>query len=291
MGEETKPKAGESGGRLLSLDVFRGATIAAMILVNNAGDWKHVFPPLSHAEWHGCTFTDLIFPFFLFIMGVAMTFSFGRRLSEPGGRVALLNQIGRRTLWLFALGFGLNVVTFFALRVKHWDHLRILGVLQRIGLCYGMASLIALQFRTAGRAVWAGALLIGYYLAMKWVPAPGVPEPGHGILAQTRQPGQLDRHELLGRHCYEIDEKTGWMHDPEGLLSTLPALATTLSGMLAGAWIRRKDIENSLKVSGLFAAGGVLLVLAWIWQIDFPFNKNIWTRRTFFSRVAGRASR
>lgn len=266
---ETKPV---KPGRLISLDVFRGMTIAGMILVNNAGDWGHIFKPLGHAQWLGCTATDLIFPFFLFIMGVAMTFSFSRRLEEPGGRRELMTQVWRRTFLLFALG---AVLHFYAYLAAPWvKYVRIWGVLQRIAICYLVVSFIGMNVSIRGQAGWAVMLLAIYYFLMKFVP---VPNYGAGVLEQSGNlAGYLDST-LFGKCCYEFDEKTKMYHDPEGLLSTLPAIATTLSGLLAGHWIRRKDVDGHQKAAGLATAGLLCYMVGALWQYDFPYSKNLWT--------------
>lgn len=269
MSEPLKPA---KPGRLISLDAFRGMTIAGMILVNNAGDWSNQYKPLGHAAWHGCTATDLIFPFFLFIMGVAMTFSFSHRLEEPGGRRALLGQVLRRTLLLFGLGMLLNLIAYVA---APWvESLRIPGVLQRIALCYLVVSLIGLRTQVRGQALWTIGLLGGYWAAMKFIPVPG---HGAGILDKVGNLASYLDTQIFGITNYEFDTVKGIGHDPEGLLSTLPAIATTLTGLLAGQWIRRKDRDGNEKTAGLATAALVLLVLGALWHYEFPYNKNLWT--------------
>ncbi len=259
-------------GRLLSLDAFRGMTIAAMILVNNAGDWGHVFAPLNHAEWHGCTATDLIFPFFLFIVGVSMTFSFARRMGQDGAFEELVPQIYRRTILLLALGLGLQLIIF---KAAPWvEHYRFAGVLQRIALCYFFTAFIMLGSSWREQAAWAVGLLLLYYALMKFVPVPGY---GAGVLDMNGNLASWLDNFVFGQRCYHFDEKTGMGHDPEGLLSTLPAISTTLSGVLAGHWLRRRDTDGNEKVAGLATAGFFLLVLGALWRYDFPYNKNLWT--------------
>ncbi|MBX5495748.1 MAG: DUF1624 domain-containing protein, partial [Bryobacteraceae bacterium] len=160
--------------RLTSLDAFRGATIAAMLLVNNAGDWNHVYPPLLHAKWHGWTPTDLVFPFFLWIVGVSMTFSFARRMARGDGRRAILLHVLRRSALIFAVGLFLNAFPAF-----DFEHLRIPGVLQRIALCYLAAGAIVLYTDIKGQIGAAIALLAGYWALMTLVPVPGY---GAGVL-------------------------------------------------------------------------------------------------------------
>ncbi len=264
---ETKPS-----GRLLSLDVFRGATIAAMLLVNNAGDWKHVYGPLRHADWHGCTFTDLIFPFFLFIVGVAIVFSLSRQAEKGASRASIVKAITRRTLILVALGMLLNLVGLFLLP---WNEsFRPLGVLQRIGICYFAAAILTLYFKPRGLAVWFVALLAGYWALMLFAHVPGH-EPGD-LTREGNLASAIDTR-LLGRHCYEFDPDTGLGHDPEGLLSTIPAIATVLSGCLAGFWLRRKDVGGGAKAAAMIGVGVVLIGAALVWNQSFPLNKNLWT--------------
>jgi len=263
-------------GRLLSLDAFRGITIAAMLLVNNTGDWGHMFPPLGHADWNGCTATDLIFPFFLFIMGVAMTFSFSRRLQEPGGSAHLVPQIIRRALLLIGLGLMLNLVSFLATRGLDWarEDFRFAGVLQRIGLCYLFAALIALWFRVRGQVIWTAGLLLVYYILLKYVAPPGVEHPTLDM--QGNLASWIDT-KIMGAHCYKHVKGTDFYHDPEGLLSTLPAIATTLTGLLTGHWLREKTRDGNEKVAGMATAGWILFVVGELWKYDFPYNKNLWT--------------
>ena len=240
--------------RLVSLDAFRGLAIAAMILVNNPGSWEAVYPPLLHASWHGWTPTDLIFPFFLFIVGMALNFS--RRTS---GLEAI-----RRALILFALGLFMAAFPFFELRT-----VRIPGVLQRIAVCYLVAWAIHRHLKWKGQALVAAGLLVFYYLLLTQVPVPG--ESGPNLEPERNLTAHLDRL-LLGGHLWR-QTKT-W--DPEGLLSTLPAIATTLLGALAGAWLRSNRTGGS--TSAGFIAGGIALVASGLaWSLVFPINKNLWT--------------
>ncbi|MGH7899146.1 MAG: acyltransferase family protein [Candidatus Binatia bacterium] len=248
--------------RMLSLDVFRGLTIAAMILVNNPGSVDDVYAGLSHAEWHGWTATDLVFPFFLFIVGIAVT------LSEVANRAerthVLVARIFRRAALLFALGMLLNGFAGF----ESLATLRIPGVLQRIALCYLAASLIFLATGPAGQAIAAAMLLGGYWalLALATV-------PGHGAGAldpEGNVAAYLDRRLLGERHLLH----GAW--DPEGLLSTLPAIGTTLLGVLAGHWLkaRRTVARTSL---GLVLAGALMAALGALLDQWLPINKNLWT--------------
>lgn len=248
--------------RLLSLDAFRGITIAAMILVNNPGTWREVYEPLQHAAWNGWTPTDLIFPFFLFIVGVAITLSFGHRLGRGETQGNLLAKIARRTLIIFGLGIILNGFPHF-----EWELLRIPGVLQRIALCYFVASLIVLSVGVRGQVVATVGLLIGYWCLMKLVPIPG--HAAGGLGPATNLAAYIDRQLLGGHMLYR------WW-DPEGILSTLPAIATTLSGVLTGHWLRSSRTPLA-RVAGLFVAGNAGLALGLIMDQWFPINKNLWT--------------
>lgn len=262
----TQPLAEASQpGRLVSLDVFRGLTVMAMILVNNPGDWGHIYPPLEHARWHGCTPTDLIFPFFLFIVGVSVVYALSG-VKERGGPLGpVIGRVLRRAAVLFALGL------FMALFPKfEFGTVRILGVLQRIGLVFGACGLI---FLTTSRRTQLGLIaliLIGYNLLLL-IPAPGQPvallEPGHDLGAW------LDRLLLTEAHLW----KSSRTWDPEGLFSTLPAVATGLLGVWTGQWLRRPDVAPATKVAWLFVDGTLLIVLGMVWNSWLPINKSLWT--------------
>lgn len=254
--------------RLKSLDVMRGATIAGMLLVNNAGDWAHTFAPLLHAEWNGWTPTDLVFPFFLFIVGVAIPLAFASRLEKSGGDLGpLYRQIVRRTLIIFALGLFL---TWFPFMGIDWSRVRIPGVLQRIALVYFFASLAYLHLGTRGRAWLTGGLLGGYWLAMTLVPVPGF---GAGDLSpEGNLAGLVDRL-ILGAHVWRYAPGPA---DPEGLLSTLPAVATALAGIFTGEWLRTQKSQNE-KLIGLFVVGSVAAAAGAVFGWFFPINKNLWT--------------
>ena len=262
--------------RLCSLDAFRGLTIAAMILVNCPGTYGSVYPQLRHAEWNGWTFTDTIFPAFLFIMGVSMVFSFAGRKQNGAINSRLQFQIVKRTLILFALGLFINDFPVF-----HLSTIRVPGVLQRIALCYFFTSLIILKSSVRGQVCWLIGLLSSYWLMMRFVP---VPEIGTGVLEPGRNFAAYIDSLFLDGHM--------WMHyetwDPEGLLSTIPAIGTTLFGVLAAHWLR-SDLPGGRKVIGLFLAGVVLFALGWVLGGWFPINKSIWTS-TFSIFMAGIAS-
>ena len=255
---------GKGVARLLSLDALRGITVAAMVLVNNPGTWRAVYPPLRHADWHGWTPTDLVFPFFLFIVGVSIPLSLGRRAGE-GRERPVLARVLRRSAVIFLLGIVLNGFPWF-----DWATLRIPGVLQRIALCYLAAALIYLATGWRGQAWAAAGLLVGYWALMTLVPVPGY---GAGDLGKAGSlAAYIDRTLLGSAHLWQQAK----VYDPEGLLSTLPAIATTLLGVLAGGWVAAgrspKAVAAGLAVAGLAAA-----VLGAGWGLWFPINKALWT--------------
>ena len=254
--------ASASGQRWLALDAFRGLSVAGMILVNNPGSWSYVYPPLAHAEWHGWTPTDLIFPFFLFAVGVSMTLSFQRRLAEGAWRAALLRKITGRALVI--VGFGLLLNGF---PTYHLATMRFPGVLQRIGVVYLVAAAAYVLLPARGQRRIAAGLLLGYWAAMSLVPIPGV---GAGSLTVDANLAQYLDSLLFAGHMW----KPTW--DPEGLLSTVPAVATCLLGAFAGDWLASPR-DGRDKALGLFVAGAVAMVAGWVWSIWFPINKNLWT--------------
>jgi predicted acyltransferase len=251
-------------GRLVSLDVFRGITIAGMVLVNNPGTWSSIYWPLQHAEWHGWTPTDLVFPFFLFIVGVSITLAFARRVEEGTVRRDLYLKVIKRTAIIFGLGLFLNGFPYFQLGT-----IRIAGVLQRIAICYLVASLIFLTTKIRTQFLIAIALLIIYCLVMTRFAAPGY---APGDLTKEGSIASFVDRVLLGPQIW----RQGKVYDPEGLLSTIPAVATTLLGILTGHWLRseRSQIE---KVVGMFVAGALCVALGWAWNPFFPINKALWT--------------
>jgi predicted acyltransferase len=271
--------AAPGSGRLMSLDVFRGATIASMMLVNNPGSWDHVYGQLDHAEWNGWTFTDLIFPFFLWIVGVAVPLSTAKRLERGERRVSLFGHILRRVVIIFLLGLSLAFIS----RVVDgsytqlggfgpWSHdvlatIRIMGVLQRIAVCYLIASGIYLCTSWRGQAAWIIGLLAGYWLLMRF-------GPGHsGIWPLTKEENFAAHIDgiVLGKHCWN-----GAPWDPEGIVSTLPAIGTCLFGILTGQLLQvKRSVEQ--KTIWLFAAGNVLMFAGAVMNIWLPINKNLWT--------------
>jgi predicted acyltransferase len=243
---------------LASLDVFRGFAVAGMILVNNPGNWGSTFEPLTHANWNGCTFADLVFPFFVFILGAAMPFAFARRAA--GGERGLAGRVLRRGGWLLVLGLVLNIVA----AAPNVAAMRVPGVLQRIGLVYMLAAPIVIALRPPWRLVVAGALVGGHWaLLMAPIDATAGVDQAHNLASV------IDRA-VFGRHLLSA------AGDPEGLLGTVPALATALLGSIAGDWLRAGR-SASARVSGL-VAGGVLSALAGVlWAAALPLNKILWT--------------
>jgi predicted acyltransferase len=255
-----------SSTRLVSLDVLRGVTIAFMILVNNSN--QYAYWPLHHSDWNGWTPTDLVFPTFLFLVGASLVFSFESRLSKGVSKTILLTHTVRRFAILFLLGLVVNGFPYF-----HLGTLRIYGVLQRIAICFLLASLLYLWDRGATSKIFlAAGALIGYWLLMRWVVVPGYGLPGRDIPLLDKDANLVayfDRRIFPGR-LYE------GVRDPEGLLSTLPALATTLLGMLTAMWLRTTQ-DQLRKCWGMLIAGVVLLCTGELWNIWFPINKKLWT--------------
>lgn len=252
---------GESA-RLTSLDAFRGLTVAAMILVNNPGSWAHVYAPLQHAAWHGLTPTDLVFPFFLLIVGVAIPFSLGQRLETGVAPRSLVARVLNRSLILIALGLAMRAIPDFDLTT-----MRYYGVLQRIGLVYLGAGLAFLFMSSSSRRALTVALLLGYWLLMTQVPLPG--HAAGDLSPAGNWAAWVDRLALDG-HLW------GGAWDPEGLLSTLPAIATALIGISAGEWLRSGRAATSL-LQGLLASALLLLCAGYAWGVVFPINKSLWT--------------
>ncbi len=275
--EQLRP---DQPARLGSLDVFRGATIAAMILVNDAGDWDKTYRPLLHAAWNGWTPTDLIFPFFLFVVGAAIPYAFAGRLARSGGdRGPLHRQIARRTVILFALGLFLNWFPFYTV---NWPAARIPGVLQRIAVVYGFAALAWLHLGKRSRAVLAVTLLAAYWLAMVLVPVPG---HGAGDLSPDGNLAGWIDHQALGHHTWRKAPGPG---DPEGILSTVPALVTALLGLFAGDWLRSASRAPREKLRGLLLGGCGATIAGLVLDRWFPINKNLWTS-TYVLFTAGLA--
>jgi predicted acyltransferase len=268
VSEPVASAASARGARLLSLDLFRGITIAAMILVNDPGDELSAYWPLRHAQWNGWTPTDLIFPFFLFIVGVAMAFSLPARLDRGASPREVVGHVLWRGAVLFAIGLFLNGFP------NHYqlDHWRVYGVLQRIAVCYVLVAVLELRAGWRAQLAVASAALVGYWVLMRFVPVPGFGIPAHDVplLDPDRNlAAWLDR-KLLAGHLYEVTR------DPEGVLSTIPAVATCLVGLLAGKWLGTVRTSKS-KALGLAFSGISLAVLGKVANLWFPINKKLWT--------------
>lgn len=248
--------------RLLSLDVFRGITIVAMLLVNNPGTARFGYRALQHAEWNGCQPPDLIFPFFLFIVGVSIIYSLAQQESRGVPRSAIIIKIARRSATIFGIGMLLNALPYF-----DWDVTRIPGVLQRIAFCYFIASLLVVYSGVRGQAFTAVLLLVGYWMLIAWVPVPG--SAAGDLQPDTNLVAYIDRA-LMGGHL--------WHHhwDPEGLLSSVPAVSTTLIGVLTGHWLR-SQVNGNQRLTGLLLGGAGGIGLGVVMNIWFPINKNLWT--------------
>jgi predicted acyltransferase len=278
LSDDTPATAGRQ--RLESLDVFRGLTIAGMILVNNPGD-STFYWPLGHADelvsthpsgWYpgkwwvdanGWTPTDLIFPFFLFIVGASMVLSFAARRARGDSRPTIMKHVARRSALILLIGYAIRILPYV-----DFSHMRYPGVLQRIALVYLCASVIALWTSTRGRILWIAGLLAGYYAVMRFVPVPGC-DRATWMMEHCSLAGWLDRKLMLG-HLYRRD------FDPEGLLSTLPAIATTLLGTLAGEFLRgAASLRHKLR--GLIIAGVAGVAAGYAWHPWFPISKPLWT--------------
>lgn len=257
--------------RYYSLDVFRGATVALMILVNNPGSWANIFGPLKHAPWHGATPTDLVFPFFLFAVGNAMAFVMPR--FEQAGPAVFWKKVIKRTVLIFAIGLFLNWSPFVkwegeTIVAKTWENIRILGVLQRIALCYFFASVIVFYAKTRGAFVISGVLLLLYWLICLLLGAPGDPYSLTGWFGT-----QIDINLLGVTHIYKGE---GVPFDPEGLPSTVAAVVQVIFGFLVGQSIQQKGKSYEM-LSNLLIAGLVLVFTGYCWDMVFPINKKIWT--------------
>ncbi|MCP4896741.1 MAG: DUF1624 domain-containing protein [bacterium] len=268
---EDRPETPE---RLRSVDVFRGLTIVLMVLVNNPGDLRTTYWPLKHAEWHGWTPTDLVFPFFLFIVGVAIVLALKRRIDGGAARRPLVFKIVKRSAILFGLGLFLNGYPFglfgprgFLEVLETW---RVPGVLQRIAVCYLVVSLLVLFCRVRTLRLLTMVFLISYWALMTLVPVPGLGPPDLDDTA-GHLAGWLDRA-LLGEHVWRYAE----VYDPEGILSTIPALATTLFGVFAGLLLVTA-CDPVKRVARLFVHGFWLVSVGFAWGWFFPINKPIWT--------------
>jgi len=275
--------------RLLSLDVFRGITIAGMLLVNDPGNWSAIFPPLEHAEWNGWTPTDLIFPFFLFIVGITTHLSLSSRRARGDNDSAIVKQILRRGIIIYLLGFAMAMFPFFQWgtidAIPHAtvldriifriEHVRILGVLPRIAIVYICAALLTLRTTLKQQIIIIAGLLFGYWFAMTLIPVPGEGVIG-GLLLNTHDrnlAAYLDRL-ILGTNHTWIGSVT---FDPEGPMSTIPAIATSILGVIAARWIAVTEKPLLERITGLFAVGAIGMMVGLMWNWAFPINKNLWT--------------
>ena len=266
--------------RYYSLDVFRGATVALMILVNNPGSWEHIFAPLDHAEWHGCTPTDLVFPFFLFAVGNAMAFVMPR--FEKEGTTYFLKKVIKRTLLIFLIGIFLNWSPFVMYKNGHlvaktWTWLntdngisgiRIMGVLQRIALCYFFASVIVYFFKTKGSYIVGAIILLFYWLLCVLLGSKMDPFSLSGYFGTA-----VDINLFGIPHVYKGE---GVPFDPEGLASTFAAIVQVVIGFFVGQYIQKKGKSYEM-LSNLFIAGIALVLVGYWWDMVFPINKKIWT--------------
>ncbi|MBB5208743.1 acyltransferase family protein [Chiayiivirga flava] len=244
--------------RFASVDALRGSTVAAMLLVNNPGDWGHVYAPLQHAAWHGATPTDLVFPLFLFLVGVSTALAISPRVERGDAPAVLMRAVLVRAARIVLLGLLLHLCAFVLLDQAHF---RLWGVLQRIGVCFAAAGLAAIFI--AARRQWAlfAALVLGHWALLA---AGGTLAPFDNVASRVDTA-------LFAPWLYQFDPVTGRGHDPEGLVGTVPAIATTVLGLRAGAWLRAGDVR------ALVAAGAIALAAGLAWSLVLPLNKNLWT--------------
>ncbi len=304
------PGTDAAPSRILSVDILRGLTIALMILVNDPGDGRHTYAQLEHATWSGLTLTDLVFPTFLFLVGASIIFSLENRLARGESRAALARNIVRRALTILLIDFFIALFPYF-----HFTQLRIYGVLTRIAVCYLIVGLLCLVTRRAALLFsLAIALLLSYWILMRWVPVPGLGVPTHDIplLDPDRNlAAVIDRgFSAFTESVFHTGRLYEGTRDPEGMLSTLPAIATVLFGTLAGLWLRRSTAvkhygtllvvagdatespanvrEEALQTPGRTLAGLVLacvacLAIGFAWDAVFPINKRLWTSSYVFA--------
>jgi predicted acyltransferase len=258
-----------SSARLMCLDIFRGLAVAGMILVDNPGSDEGAYWPIKHAEWNGWTPADFIFPSFLFLVGVSMMFSFSSRLRRGESRHHILFHVFKRSLILIAIGLLVNASPIIGLNLRTW---RFEGVTQRIALCYLVTAILVLWSNHRGQWIALGACLVGYWMIMRFVPVPGFGVPGRDIPfmdPDRNLVAWLDRQLFTGR-LYN------GTRDPEGIISTIPAIATTLMGVLTGHWLLSNKNPGT-KAIRLLLFGILGLVSGLLWNFSFPINKNLWT--------------
>ncbi len=252
----------EKSNRIIALDAFRGLTVAMMILVNTPGSWAYVYAPLDHAKWNGCTPTDLVFPFFLFIVGTAMWFSFKR--FDGTLNKAAVRKILKRTILIFLIGTALKL---YSMLIRDNSHFRVMGVLQRIALAYGVASFIVLSMKRKGIILTGSVILLVYWFLL-WYFGGSQPYALESNLVRT-----IDLKIIGARFMYKGE---GIAFDPEGLLSTLPAVVTIIIGYLSGNFIDRMSDRKKM-VLQMMISGIILIVAGLIWNEFFPINKKLWT--------------
>lgn len=252
----------DSSKRLISLDMLRGLTIALMIVVNDPGSWDHLYWPLAHASWHGITITDFVYPFFIFIVGVSVVLSSSKQLDAGADKKKMRKKIWIRSLKIFGLGILLNLFPDF-----NFMELRIPGVLQRIAICYLVCAHLYLSTNWKTQLKIAVISLVGYWLAMELIPVPGY---GAGVLEPGKNLAAWIDSVVIPLRLYQGT----W--DPEGLLSTIPAIVTGISGMLAGHLLKM-DLGIEKKLNYLFFFGLLCVVGGYTWDLVFPINKNLWT--------------
>ena len=266
--------------RIAALDAFRGITIAGMLLVNNPGTWDAIYPPLEHAPWHGWTPTDLIFPFFVFVVGITTHLSLAARRARGDADRSVTLQILRRGGLIVLFGLLLQAFPYFPL--ERITQLRFPGVLQRIGVCYIAAALLSRHRGNRAVSALVALLLLGYWALQALIAPPGVAAPTLDVPQDTLS-AWIDRT-VFGIHLWKQSQT--W--DPEGLLSTLPAIGTCLLGVLAGRWLSgQRPLPDRL--NGLFAAGAIAATAGLMWNWVFPINKNLWTS-SYVLFTAGLAS-
>ncbi|MFI5160714.1 MAG: acyltransferase family protein [Sphingobacteriales bacterium] len=251
--------------RLLSLDVFRGITIAAMVLVNDPGDWGHIYAPLEHSKWNGCTPTDLIFPFFLFMVGVSIVYAMESK-RDTVAHSKLIGKAFKRMVIILIIQYTVQLLFHPSL-----SHLRLPGVLPRIALVYFICAVLYVKTSQKTRDWLFVIALVGYYIIMNFIPVPGV---GYANLEPTTNMGAwIDRSIFTPDHLWS--QSHTW--DPEGLLGTIPAAVTCLFGIRLGTWLKRRDRDDNTKVSWMFTYGVLAIILGLLWDLFFPINKALWT--------------
>ncbi|ERM84593.1 hypothetical protein P872_24560 [Rhodonellum psychrophilum GCM71 = DSM 17998] len=258
--------------RYLSLDVLRGLTIALMVVVNTPGSWNHIYGPFTHADWHGFTLTDLVFPTFLFVVGNAMGFSM-KKLEKAGTEI-FLKKIFKRTAVIFLIGWGLNAFPFFEftesgqISMINWGEVRLFGVLQRIALCYLLASVILYYWGKLGSILFSVVALLGYWAVMYFYGESGDPYSLTGNAAL-----KLDLWVVGAKNLYTGE---GIPFDPEGILSTIPAVVNVIAGYWASKLIQKVG-NNTKTIKVIVITGIVFILLSLVWHLSFPINKKIWT--------------